>query len=339
MFTKHAYGIDLGSNMIKIYSQKNDEILKEKNMIAIRNKEDVLAVGDEAYEMVEKNPSKVEVTSPMSGGMIGNISQLEIVLQMLLEKTGRNVGRHPVIYFAVPVDMTEIEKRAYYAVAQSGRFRKSKVLLVERPIVDALALGIPIIKTKGSMIVNIGAAATEISVIADNRVIISKLIPLGGDDFTQDILTNIRRRNNFFVSQRTAGRLKASLADLKQEKKLARKIIGMDCISGLPRERVVTSATINESILNSVKRISEEIKTFLERTPPQIHKVILSEGIYLTGGSTMIPNIDRVLSEQIGCPILLSKYYDLCTVYGLKEIVTHDALHHWAFTPKNRKRQ
>lgn len=335
----HVYGIDLGSNMIKIYSQKNDEILKEKNMIAIRNKEDILAVGDEAYEMFEKNPGNVEVSSPMSGGMIANISQLEIVLQLLLEKTGRSVGHHPVIYFAVPVDMTEIEKRAYYAVAQSGKFKKSKVLLVERPIVDALALGIPIIKTKGSMIVNIGAAATEVSVIADSRVIISKLIPLGGDHFSQDILTNIRRRNNFFVSLRTAGRLKVSLADLKQEKKLARKIVGMDCISGLPRERIVTSATINESILASVKGIAAEIKTFLERTPPQIHKVILSEGIYLTGGSSRIPNIDRVLSEQIGCPILLSKYYDLCTVYGLKEFVTHDALHHWAFTPKNLKRQ
>ena len=339
MFANHVYGIDLGSNMIKIYSQRSDEIVKERNMIAIRNKEDVLAIGDEAYEMFEKNPSNVVVSSPMSGGMIGNINKLEIVLQMLLEKTERKVGRHPVIYFAVPVDMTEIEKRAYYAVAQSGRFRKSKVLLVERPIVDALALGIPIIKTKGSMIVNIGAATTEVSVIADNRVIISKLIPLGGDHFTQDILTNIRRRNNFFVSQRTAGRLKTSLADLKQDKKLARKIIGMDCVSGLPREKIVTSATINESILSSVTGIAAEIRTVLERTPPQIHKVILSEGIYLTGGSTMIPNIDRVLSEQIGCPILLSKYYDLCTVYGLKEIVTHDALHHWAFTPKNRKRQ
>ena len=276
MFTNHVYGIDLGSNMIKIYSQRSDEIVKERNMIAIRNKEDVLAIGDEAYEMFEKNPSNVVVSSPMSGGMIGNINQLEIVLQMLLEKTERKVGRHPVIYFAVPVDMTEIEKRAYYAVAQSGRFRKSKVLLVERPIVDALALGIPIIKTKGSMIVNIGAATTEVSVIADNRVIISKLIPLGGDHFTQDILTNIRRRNNFFVSQRTAGRLKTSLADLKQEKKLARKIIGMDCVSGLPREKIVTSATINESILSSVTGIAAEIRTFLERTPPQIHKVILS---------------------------------------------------------------
>lgn len=338
MFTNHVYGIDLGSNMIKIYSQKNDEILKERNMIAIRNKEHILAVGDEAYEMYEKSPANVEVSSPMSNGMIANISHLEILLQALLERTSRSTGRHPVIYFAVPVDMTEIEKRAYYSVAQSGRFRKSKVLLVERPVADALALGIPIIKTRGSMIVNIGAATTEISVIADSRVIISKIIPLGGDHFNQDILNNIRRRNNFFVSLRTAGRLKASLADLKQERKLARKIVGVDCVSGLPRERIVTSATINESILSSVNKIAEEIRTFLERTPPQIHKVILAEGIYLTGGSTRILHIAQVISRQVGCPILLSQYYDLCTVYGLKEIITHDALHHWAFTPKKRKK-
>lgn len=338
MFTNHVYGIDLGSNMIKIYSQKSDEILKERNMIAIRNKEDILAVGDDAYEMYEKNPANITVSSPMSNGMIANIGHLEILLHSLLEKTSRNSGSHPVIYFAVPVDMTEIEKRAYYSVAQSGRFRKSKVLLVERPVADAFALGIPIIKTRGSMIVNIGAATTEISVIADSRVIISKIIPLGGDHFNQEILSNIRRRNNFFVSLRTAGRLKTSLADLKQERKLARKIVGVDCVSGLPRERIVTSATINESILSSVNKIAEEIRTFLERTPPQIHKVILAEGIYLTGGSTRIPHIAQVISRQVGCPILLSQYYDLCTVYGLKEIITHDALHHWAFTPKKRKK-
>lgn len=339
MFTrKNVYGIDLGSNTIKIYSQKNNRIIKERNMIAIRNEEDILSVGDSAYEMFEKNPPNVEVTSPMANGMIGNINQLEIVLQVLLSKVGRRVGKHPHIYFAVPVDMTEIEKRAYYSVAQHGKFKKSTILLVERPIVDALSLGIPIMKTKGSMIVNIGAQTTEISVIADNRVIISKLIPMGGDLFNQNIVTTIRRKNNFQISTRTAARLKMALADLKSEQKLAKKIVGIDCVSGLPRERIVTSSSINESIYSSIQDIAAEIRTFLERTPPQIHKVILSEGIYITGGSTKIKNIDQVLSEEIGCPILLSKYYDLCTVYGLKEIVTHDALHHWAFTPKKKKR-
>ena len=102
MFKNHVYGIDLGSNMIKIYSQNSNEILKEKNMIAIRNKDTVLAVGDEAYEIYEKNPTNVKVSSPMLNGMIANISHLEIMLQLLLYKSGRSVGRHPVIYFAVP---------------------------------------------------------------------------------------------------------------------------------------------------------------------------------------------------------------------------------------------
>mgnify|MGYP002533679603 FL=1 len=335
MFKNHVYGIDLGSNMIKIYSQNSNEILKEKNMIAIRNKDTVLAVGDEAYEIYEKNPTKV--SSPMLNGMIANISHLEIMLQLLLDKTGRSVGRHPVIYFAVPVDMTEIEKRAYYSIAHTGQLRQSKVLLVERPIADALALGIPIMRTKGSMIVNIGAATTEISVIADTRVIISKVIPVGGDRLTQDILTTIRRKLNFSISERTAGRLKVSLANLEKDTKDARKIIGIDCVSGLPRERVITSPAVNEAITPAICEIITEIRAFLERIPPQIHKVILSEGIYLTGGSTHLPYIDRVLSRQIGCPILLSHYYELCTIYGLKEIITHDALHHWAFTPKKQK--
>lgn len=337
MFKNHVYGIDLGSNMIKIYSQNSNEILKEKNMIAIRNKDTVLAVGDEAYEIYEKNPTNVKVSSPMLNGMIANISHLEIMLQLLLDKTGRSVGRHPVIYFAVPVDMTEIEKRAYYSIAHTGQLRQSKVLLVERPIADALALGIPIMRTKGSMIVNIGAATTEISVIADTRVIISKVIPVGGDRLTQDILTTIRRKLNFSISERTAGRLKVSLANLEKDTKDARKIIGIDCVSGLPRERVITSPAVNEAITPAICEIITEIRAFLERVPPQIHKVILSEGIYLTGGSTHLPYIDRVLSRQIGCPILLSHYYELCTIYGLKEIITHDALHHWAFTPKKQK--
>ncbi len=338
MFNKHVYGIDLGSHTIKIFSQKNNKIIKEKNMISIRQNDDVIAVGDKAYEMFEKNPQDIEVASPMSGGMIANINQLDIVLQSLLAKAERRLIGRPTIYFAVPMDMTEIEKRAYYSIARHGRFKRSRILLVERPITDALALGIPITKTRGSMLVNIGAQSTEISVIADNRVIISKLIPMGGDHFSQNIINNIRRKNNFQISMRTASRLKAVLADLKPEIKTASKIFGTNCVSGLPRSCVVTSNIVNEAIYESVLEISEEIRAFLERTPPQIHKIILQEGIYLTGGSTKIKNIDKMLSEQLGCPILLSKHHDLCTIYGLREIVTHDALHHWAFTPKRQKR-
>ncbi len=337
MFGNRVYGIDLGSHMIKIYSRKSNEIVKERNMIAVRNENHVLAVGDEAYEMYEKSPENVEVTSTMSNGKIANISYLEIVLYSLLQKTGNRIGRHPVIYFSVPSNMTEIEKRAYYSITRTGPLRKGKILLVERPIVDAFALGIPVNKTKGSMIVNIGAAMTEMSVIADSRVIISKTFPIGGDAMDQEILNAIRRKNNFFISRRTAGRLKIAMADLSQEKKVGKKIVGMDSVSGLPREKVITSTTINESILDSAVSIGKEMDKFLERTPPQIRRLIQKEGIYLTGGSSKIPNIAKIISKQVGCPILLSQYQDLCTIYGLKELITHNALHHWAFTPKLRK--
>lgn len=337
MFGNWAYGIDLGSNMIKIYSKKSDEIIKERNMIAIRKKNQILATGDAAYEMFEKNPQDVEVSSTMSGGMIANITYLEIVLQKLLQRSSKRTGRHPVIYFAVPVDMTEIEKHAYYAVARQGKFRKSQIYLVEKPVADAIALGIPINKTKGAMIVNIGAATTEISVIADSRVIISKIIPLGGDQLNQDIINMIRRKYNFFISQKTAVRLKASLVNLSQDKKIARQIVGVDCVSGLPREFVVTSAAINEAVISSLQAIGNEIRSFLERTPPQIRREIAREGIYLTGGSTRIGGIDAILADLTGHPVLLSQYTDLCTIYGLREIVTHDALHHWAFVPKRTK--
>ncbi len=338
MFNKHVYGIDLGSNTIKIFSQMNNNIIKEPNMLAIRQNKDVIAVGEKAYEMFEKNPKDIEVASPMINGMIANTNQLDIVLQNLLAKAGGSMIGRPTVYFAVPMDMTEIEKRAYYTIARHGRFKRSRILLVERPVADALALGIPIGKTKGSMLVNIGAQSTEISVIADNRVIISKLIPMGGDHFSQNVINNIRREHNFQISMRTANRLKVVLADLKPEIKMASKIFGTDCVSGLPRSRVVTSNIVNESIYESVVEIGKEIRAFLDRTPPQIHKNVLNEGIYITGGSTKIKNIDKILSEQLGCPIILSKYHELCTIYGLKEIAEHSAWQRWAFTPKKQKR-
>ena len=155
--------------------------------------------------------------------------------------------------------------------------------------------------------------------------------------FPRDIVNTVRRAYNFSISQRTANRLKVSLADLKTQKKIAGRVAGIDCVAGLPREKVIPSGLINRSVRSGVEEIGQEIRSFLERTPPQIRRNILAEGIYLTGGSTRISHIDQVLTEETGCSILLSKYYDLCTVYGLKEIITHDALHHWAFTPKFRK--
>lgn len=336
MLFQRVYGIDLGTSNVKIYDQKKDTITKEKNMIAVRDKDTVFAVGNEAYEMFEKSPENIDVVTPMSNGRISDVMLVEAILHTLLARCHTFMGYHPTLYFSVPMDMTEIEKRAYYSIAHRGKLKKCRVFLVEKPIADALALGIPIHRTRGSMIANIGAQSTELSVIADERVIISKIFPIGGKQFNAAIAAGVRRKNSFQISRKTAKRLKISLTDLAGEKQEGRKVMGIDTVTGLPRDGIVTSYTVTATVREQVIRIADEIRKFLERTPPQVRANIMSEGIYLTGGSTQLPGLDRFLSGYLGCPVQLSQYFDLCTICGLKELINHPALHRWAFTPKKR---
>lgn len=337
MLFQHVYGIDLGAGTVKIYDWKKDAITKEKNMIAVRDRDTVFAVGNEAYEMFEKTPENIEVVTPMANGRISDVLLVEAILHTLLSRGSTPPVSRPVIYFSVPADMTEIEKRAYYSVARRGRLKKCRVYLVEKPIADALALGIPIHRTRGSMIVNIGSQSTEISVIADGRVIISRIVPLGGKRFNEAIADAVRRKNSFQISVKTAKRLKLALADFGARRREGRKVMGIDTVTGLPRDGIVTSHTVTEAVREQAGRIAEETRRFLDRTPPQVRSAIFDEGIYLAGGSTQIPGFDRFLTQYLSCPVQLSQYFDLCTICGLKELISHPALQRWAFVPKTRK--
>lgn len=332
-----VYGVDLGTSSVKIYSQKQKTIKVEKNMIAIRNKDEILAVGDDAYEMFEKTPANIEVSYPVAFGKIANLNHVEIVLHSLLYEIDKNAGRGAVIYFSVPMNMSEIERRAYYALAHAGFLKNPKVYLVERPICDAIALGIPISRTKGTMIVNIGAQSTDFSIIANDQVIISKTIPIGGKQLNEAICENIRKKCNLLIGKKTAKRLKLAMGNFRGEKKEARKIIGVDTLSGLPKEAVVSSALVNNAMEEQIHTIAKELKTFIERIPPQIAESVSNEGIYLTGGSTRMNGIDKYIERFTGYPIRVPSYYDLCTIKGLEELITHKTLQKWAYSVKEKR--
>ena len=322
-----TFGVDLGTSMVKIYSCQQDTILTEKNMIAIRNGKQILAAGNDAYEIFEKNPSNVSVITPMTFGKIADINHTEMVLHSLLEKAGAGTVFGNTLYLAVPADLSEIEKRAYYTIGNSNR--KNKIYMVDKTIADAVALGIPINKTKGSMVVNIGAQSCESSVIEKGRVVLSKIVEIGGKQLNESIQNMVRRRCNLNIGSRTARRLKFSLAYLKEDKKEARKVVGVDSLTGLPQEGIVSSRMVFEAILEPLGTICEEIRFFLERTPPQIRQNISREGINLTGGTTKIPDIEWFISRQTGQKVCLSRFYDLCTIYGLKEIIGSKSLRKW----------
>lgn len=306
-------------------------------MVAVKEKHKVIAVGNEAYEMFEKAPDSIQVESPMAFGTIANRAAMEISLYSILKKIDWTIRFGSILYFTVPADITELEKRAYYSIANGNWLQNNRVFVIEKPIADAVALDIPIDSTKGNMLINIGAQSTEISLIADDKVILSKIVPIGGRQFNDSICSEVRKKYNLHIGTRTARRLKIAMSRMCDAKKEARKVVGIDSLTGLPREEVIYASVINDGIMNCLNAIGEEIRTFLERTPPQIVYNIAKEGIYLTGGSTRLPGIENHLAALCGYSFNLSELYESCTITGIERIINDKELQKWATPLKQRK--
>ena len=336
MLFEKTYGIDLGSSSVKVYSLFKNKSYMEKNMIASRGHK-IIAVGNEAYEMFEKSPAEVAVCSPMSFGMIANLELQEIVLYSMIRRIDHILGVGSVMFFTVPLDMTAVEKRAYFNVANGYWLRKNRVYMVESPIADALAMGVDLDDPTGNMVVNMGAQSTEMSIITGGRIIISKKIPIGGRQMNESICTEIRKRYNLQLGTRTAKRLKMVMGRLSDQRKGVRKVVGIDCISGLPREEVISSYVVNDGIMNCVNEIASEMKTFLERIPPQLSYHIAKQGIYITGGSTRLPYLDKYLASYTGFTFNMSDLYEKSAVSGLEKIIKNKELRKWAMPVKQRK--
>ena len=188
----------------------------EKNMLASKGRR-IIAVGNEAYDMFEKAPADIVVNSPMAFGMIANLELQEIALYSMMKKIDRFLGIGSDMFFSVPLDMTAIEKRAYYHVANGHWLRQNRVYMVEAPIADAIAMGVDLNKNAGSMIVNIGAQSTQFSVITDGKIIIARKIPIGGRQMNEAICNEIRKRYNLQIGTRTGKRLKLAMRRLTDQ--------------------------------------------------------------------------------------------------------------------------
>lgn len=332
----HVFGIDMGTGSVKLYNRNADSIIKEKNMIAVRNHENVFAFGNEAYEMYEKTPENIDVITPMSEGRIHDVQMMEAVLHLLMRKHTRFAGYAPLLFFSVPLDMTVLERRAYVSIAKKGRFRRSRIFFVEKPFADALALGVPIRGAEGTMIVNIGAQCTEISLLSEGRIILNRTIDIGGDDLNAAVISGVRRKSGLTISQRTAHRLMLTLADLRKDKGEGCKAAGIDTDSGLPRDGIISSYTVSSSVREVIEEIAFEIRRVLDRLPPQIQAALQKEEIWLTGGGARVPGICDHLETLLGFPVEVSEYYEYTTIEGLKQVADHPELRKYASVPLRR---
>ena len=319
----NAYGIDIGTSNFKMCCSDKDKILNEKNIIAIANKTEILAFGDEAYEMYEKAPEHIEVSFPVKFGVIADIENMQTLLFNFFNKI--NEGKKITgsdFYIAVPTDVTEVEKRAFYELVVDSKVKAKNVYVVDKPVADAIGAGLDVTKSKGIMIVNIGAETTEISVLSLGGIVISKAVKIGG--------------NKLDVGSKTAENLKKQLGSAVPVSETFAPGFGRNVLSGLPVSVDISSDVIYQAIIDSLHSIMDAIKVILERTPPELAADIIKDGVYFTGGTAQINNLEKFIKDETNLNVNIVEHPAESVVRGLMGVVSNPEFAKVAYTPKEK---
>ncbi len=321
--SSNVYGIDLGTSNIKIYSRSDDTILVEKNMIAIENKNTLFAYGDSAFEMYEKAPGNIHISYPLSNGVIADIKNMELLVKYFINDLSKSNLKSGDYYIAVPTDVTEVEKRAFYDLIRDAGVKARKILVVEKAVADGLGLDIDVKNAQGVLIVNVGFDTTEISILSLGGIVLSRLIKVGGQKFDDAVRAAVRREFSLIIGGKTAENVKMSLTDLEKAGKGA-VVYGRDIVTGLPVERELPTQLINESLIEHFYTIIDNIKVILERTPPELAADIYRHGIYLTGGASQVNNLAELIQKGTGLNVNRSENPVTSVALGLSKIIKDD---------------
>lgn len=321
-----SIGIDLGTKRIKYYRKGDGIIFDEENCIAIENREEIRAIGDEAAEMVGRTPETIEVIYPVNRGVIANVSAMETLFNASFD---RIYGKAKKAYssnfvIALPTDITEVEKRSFADLVHKSGLKPKSVSLVDKPICVAMAAGFDIMKAKGVMTVDIGADTTEIAVIALGGIVKSKLLTTAGNKFDESICNHIRQHCSLVIGKSNAEQLKKGIAGAVSGQNLTMPVNGRDVVTGLPKKLEIESDLIYEAIKGDLKNITENIKSTLEHISPEVSSDVIEAGIYVTGGSALIGNFDKLLNSETNLKINILEDPQDSVINGLGRLIEDD---------------
>jgi rod shape-determining protein MreB len=301
--------IDLGTANTLVYVKGKGIVLREPSVVAIRkdtraNK--VLAVGKEAKMMLGKTPGNIVAIRPMRDGVIADFEVTEAMLRYFIRKVhNRRTLVRPRIIISVPSGITQVEKRAVRESAESAGARE--VYLIEEPMAAAIGAGLPITEPTANMVVDIGGGTTEVAVISLAGIVYSKSVRVAGDRMDDAILQHIKRRYNLLIGEHTAENIKVRLGDVLPDLPYEQMDIkGRDLVSGVPKTIAIDASEIRSAIAEQVDTIVETVKSALEQTPPELAADIVDKGIVLTGGGALLKNLDKLLREETGLPIIIA---------------------------------
>lgn len=310
-------GIDLGTANVLIYIKGKGVVLNEPSIVVVdTDTKKVIAVGQEAYEMLGRTPGKIKAIKPMKDGVIADFELTEIMLNMFLQKIkAKKMFSKPRILICCPTNITPVEKNAIIEAAERTGARK--VYIAEEPRVAAIGAGMDITKPSASMILDIGGGTTDIAVLSLNGIASSSSIKTAGNDMDQEIIKYIREKYKLLIGEKTAEEIKINFADIyKPDKKKKYEVRGRNLLTGLPSTIEITQDEVQEALEENIKKIIKSTKQVLEQTSPELSADIVDKGVIITGGGSMLKGLAEVLEEELTIPVLTTQTPLTCVAEG-----------------------
>lgn len=313
--------IDLGTANTLVYVKGQGIVLNEPSVVAIstsRGKKHVLAVGEEAKLMVGRTPGNIQAIRPLREGVIADFEVAEEMIKYFIQKVHkRRSFISPRVIICVPSGSTAVERRAIQESAESAGSRS--VYLIEEPMAAAIGAGLPVTEPTGSMVVDIGGGTTEVAVLSLGGIVYSRSVRIGGDNMDEAIISYIRRQHNLLIGEASAERIKKGIGSaMTPENGEGRtmELKGRDLLRGVPKELIISERQIAESLSEPVAAIVEGVKLALENTAPELAADIVDRGIVLTGGGSLLENLDVVLRNATGLPVIVAEDALSCVALG-----------------------
>lgn len=325
----HDLGIDLGTKNTLVYVSDKGIVINEPSVVAINKRtNEILEVGIAAKKMLGKTPGHIEAIKPLIDGVISDFEITEKMLKYFINKVQQenfSLFNRPRVVIGVPLDLTEVEKKAVEDAAKSAGARK--VYLVEEAMAAAVGAKLPVTEATATMMVDIGGGSTEIAVISLGGVVTWKSLRIAGNEFDSNIIDYIKEEFNILIGEQLAEQIKIRIGSaVAGEEAQEMQVRGRDLISGLPKAVNVSDAQIREAISKTIAKMVEQIKIILETTPPELVSDIYERGIYLSGGGALLPGLDQAISAEAKIPVKIVEDPLSCVVRGTGILISDDEL-------------
>ena len=330
-------GIDLGTANSSVYMKGKGIVVNEPSVVAIqRDTGQVLAVGEEAKQMIGRTPGNIVAIRPMKDGVIADFDITQSMLRHFITKAlkKRPYLVRPRVVVGVPSGVTAVEERAIREAALQAGAREA--YLIEEPMAAAIGAGLPVHEPTGNMILDIGGGTSEVAIISLGGVVTSRSIRIAGDEMDEAIMQHIKRMYNLMVGERTAEEIKIKIGTAYLFPEVEKyEVRGRDLLTGLPKTVEITSEEVYKALSEPVSAILEAIKVTLEKTPPELAADVMDKGIVMAGGGSLLRGLDRLVSEETGIPVHLAEEPLFCVAFGTGKVLENlDVLKRVLITPK-----